>query len=88
MPMKDSNDTHWNRTSYLPICPKHVVLSNVLYIIILVIIIMIIVVDFCPYVHIAHGFVYSNIATRKTHLIKEAVEGKNSKLWPGVGMGR
>jgi len=85
--MKVSSDTNWDRTSDLPICPKHVVLYNVVDTIILVIIIiMIIIVEFWLYVHIAHGFVYSNIATRKTHLIKKAVEGKDSKLCPGVGM--
>jgi len=90
--MKDSNDTNWERISDLPICPKLVVLSNVVYTIILVIIIIIIIIIiimifvFWRYVYIAHSFVYSNIATRMTHLIKEAVEDKDSKWWLGVVM--
>ena len=86
--MKASNYTNWERISDLPICPKHVVLSNIVYTIILVVIIIIIIMIFVfwRYVYIAHSFVYSNIATRMTHLIKEAVEGKDSKWWLGVGM--
>ena len=83
-PMKVNSDTNWDRTSYLPICPKQIVLSNVVDPIILVIIIIkIMIVVFRRYVNIAHLFVYSNIATGMTHLIKEAVEGKDSKWWSG-----
>jgi hypothetical protein len=54
MPMKASNDTKWDRTYYLPISRKHVVLRNVVDSIILLIIIMIITVVFWRCIHSAH----------------------------------
>jgi hypothetical protein len=85
--MKVSNDTNSDRTSVLPICPKHVVLPNVVYTLFPVIIIkMILTFVFWLYINIAHWFGYSNIATGMTHLIKQAVEGKDLKWRTGVGM--
>jgi hypothetical protein len=54
MSMKHSNDD-WDRTSELPICPKHAILPNVVDTIILVIIIIkILIVVFWRCIHIAH----------------------------------